>query len=99
MVSASAMFSMPLSVSSRLKSWKMKPSSSRRNFASARFDREVMSWPSTMIWPLVTLSMVETQFRSVVLPLPEGPMTPTNSPGATSKLTPSSACVMESRLP
>ena len=59
----------------------------------------VMSRPPTMMWPLVTESMVETQFRSVVLPEPEGPMMPTNSPAATSKLTPARAWVTESRLP
>ncbi len=44
------------------------------------------SRPSTRMWPLVTVSMVATQFRSVVLPEPDGPMMPTNSPGITSKL-------------
>ena len=85
MVRASEMFSKPVSVSNRFESWKMKPKSSRRNFASWRFDMPVISRPPTMMCPLVTVSMVETQFRSVVLPEPEGPMMPTNSPAATSK--------------
>ena len=99
MVSASEMFSKPVRVSSRLESWKMKPKSSRRNFASWRRDMPVMSRPPTMMWPLVTVSMVDTQFSSVVLPEPEGPMMPTNSPAATSKETPARAWVTESRLP
>ena len=99
MVSASAMFSKPVSVSSRLESWKMKPRSSRRNFANARERRPVMSRPSTRMCPLVTVSMVATQFSSVVLPEPDGPMMPTNSPGATSKLMSLMARVTESRLP
>ena len=99
MVRASEVFSKPVSVSSRFESWKMKPRSSRRNFANWRFDMPVISRPPTMMCPLVTVSMVETQFKSVVLPEPEGPMMPTNSPAATSKLTPASAWVTESRLP
>ena len=51
------------------------------------------------MWPLVTVSMVATQLSSVVLPEPEGPMMPTNSPGITSKLMSLMACVTESRLP
>ena len=93
------MFSKPVSVSSRLESWKMKPRSSRRKRESARARRDVTSRPSTRMWPLVTVSMVATQFRSVVLPDPDGPMIPTNSPGMTSKLMSFIACVIESRLP
>ena len=43
--------------------------------------------------------MVETQLSSVVLPEPEGPMTATNSPRATSSEMPSRARVTLSRLP
>ncbi len=53
MVRASAMFSKPLRVSSRLASWKMKPRSSRRNFASWRFEAPVMSRPPTRMLPPV----------------------------------------------
>ena len=86
-VSASAMFSKPVSVSSRLESWKMKPRSSRRNFANARERRPVMSRPSTRMCPLVTVSMVATQFSSVVLPEPDGPMTAMLSPARMAKFT------------
>ena len=77
----------------------MKPRSSRRNFASARERRPVTSRPSTRMCPLVTVSMVATQFRSVVLPEPDGPMMPTNSPGITSKLMSRTALVTESLFP
>ena len=43
--------------------------------------------------------MVETQLSSVVLPEPEGPMTATNSPRATSSEMPSRARVTLLRLP
>ena len=91
MVSASAMFSMPVSVSSRLESWKMKPSSSRRKALSLFFDMVVMSLPLMSMRPAEGRSMVEMQLSIVVLPEPDGPMMATNSPRATSKLTPASA--------
>ena len=93
MVSASAMFSYAVSVSSRFESWKMKPRSSRRNFASSLPASAVTSRPPTTMVPLDGLSMVARQFSSVDLPDPLGPMMPVNSPHATAKLTRSSACV------
>ena len=98
-VSASAMFSKPVSVSSRFESWKMKPSCSRRNFVSWRDFRRVTSSPLTSTAPPVTLSMVETQLSSVDLPEPEAPMMPTKSPFATVNETSRSACVTLLRLP
>ena len=44
-----------------------------------------------MMFPLVTVSMVEMQFKSVLLPEPDGPITPTNSPLQMSNDTSSSA--------
>ena len=52
-----------------------------------------------MMFPLVTVSMVEMQFKSVLLPEPDGPITPTNSPSQMSNDTSSSARVMASREP
>ena len=52
-----------------------------------------------MMFPLVTVSMVEMQFRSVLLPEPDGPITPTNSPLQISNDTSSSARVTASREP
>ena len=99
MVRARAMFSKPVSVSSRLASWKMKPRSSRRNFDNWRLRSCVMSSPLRMMFPLVTVSMVEMQFKSVLLPEPDGPITPTNSPSQMSNDTSSSARVTASREP
>ena len=52
-----------------------------------------------MMFPLVTVSMVEMQFKSVLLPEPDGPITPTNSPSQMSNDTSSSARVTASREP
>ena len=46
----------------------------------------VISSPFIMICPAVTLSIVDTQFKSVVLPEPLAPIIPTNSPFFTLKL-------------
>ena len=67
MVSGRAMFSRAVSVSSRLESWKIKPSSSRRNCESLACFMRVTSWPLMRIVPLVALSMVETQLSNVDL--------------------------------
>ena len=45
------------------------------------------------------LSMVDSMFSSVVLPEPEAPMTPTNSPLSTRKLTRSTALATAVPLP
>ena len=44
-------------------------------------------------------SMVDTQFSRVVLPEPEGPITPTNSPASRDRDTPSSARVRDPPFP
>ncbi len=90
---ARAMFSYAVSVSSRLKSWKINPSFVRLNFESSFAFMRVMSVPSMNIWPEVTVSIVEMQLSMVVLPLPEAPIMPVNSPAGTSKLTPFTALV------
>ena len=48
--------------------------------------RAVRSVPSTVMVPPVDRSMVEMQFKRVVLPEPEAPMMPVNSPSSTVKL-------------
>ena len=93
------MFSKAVRVSSRLQSWKIKPSRSRRNRVSSFPFSFVSSRPSTRMEPEVGLSMVDTQFKRVVLPEPEAPMMPTNSPGRTSKLRSLRAVVRFPRLP
>src|SRR5208282_6369940 len=54
--------------------------------------------PLTRIAPLVGLSRSATARKSVVLPQPDGPMNETNSPRATLRLTPLSACTGPSRV-
>ena len=51
----------------------------------------VMSSPMKRMRPEVGLIWPRIELKSVVLPLPFGPITPTISPGATEKLTPSTA--------
>ena len=96
---ARAMFSKAVRVSSRLQSWKMKPSRSRRNFASSLPFNFVSSRPSMTMEPEVGRSMVDTQLRRVVLPDPEGPITPTNSPASRDRDTPSRARVTAPPFP
>ena len=95
MVSAKAIFSKPVSVSSRFASWNTKPSWSRRKSESLRPLRSEMSLPFSRIWPVVGVSMVAMQLSSVVFPDPLGPMMPTNSPRSTEKLRPSKAVVTD----
>ena len=47
--------------------------------------------PATVTEPLVGRSSPAIRFSSVDLPLPDGPITATASPGATSRLTPATA--------
>ena len=74
MVSARAMFSRTVNVSSKFESWKTNPSSSRRKRESSLDESVVMSRPATRMEPLVTTSIVDMQFKSVDLPEPDGPM-------------------------
>src|SRR5690606_27938951 len=50
-----------------------------------------MRRPSKRISPLVGLSTPESRLKRVVLPLPLGPMRPTNSPASSAKSTPATA--------
>ena len=93
------MFSPMVRVSRRLKSWKMKPRFSRRNLASSLGRSRVMSCPSRRMAPALTVSMVEMQLSRVVLPEPEAPMIPKNSPFSTEKLMSSMARVTPPPLP
>ena len=56
-----------------------------------RFVSVAMSKPKIRASPLVGSSSVVRILISVVLPAPLGPSSPKNSPGATSRSTPSSA--------
>src|SRR5580700_8325412 len=59
----------------------MPARTARNDFAPARFS------PSNSIFPEVGLSEPATRLRSVVLPAPFGPISPTSPPGSISKLT------------
>ena len=77
--------------SSRLKNWKIIPTRRRRNRATpVSLSRSTRS-PATVTAPLVGLSRPAMRLSSVDFPLPDGPMTATASPGASSRLTPSTA--------
>ncbi len=68
--------------------WKVRPMPRR---LSSSGDMPVMSSPQNSILPEVGLICPRMLLKSVVLPLPFGPITPTISPGPTVKLTPSTA--------
>src|SRR5262249_21079954 len=53
----------------------MNPIASRRNAAAAAGVQADRSTPATSRLPLLGVSIVPTRFRSVVLPLPDGPST------------------------
>ena len=80
-----AMFSSRVRVSSRLNSWNTKPRASLRKAAMSAAGMAVMSLPSSRMRPELTVSMVEMQFKRVVLPEPEAPMTAIYSPAWTRK--------------
>ena len=68
------MFSRAVSVGSRLKAWKMKPTWSRRSWVSALSSSDDRSvWPRNTL-PLVTESRPARQCISVDFPEPDGPM-------------------------
>ena len=93
------MFSSRVRVSRRLKSWNTKPKFSRRNWARSRGERSARLTPSSRMSPALTVSMVAMQLSRVVLPEPEAPMIPKNSPSSTEKLMSSMARVTPPPLP
>lgn len=70
--------------------WNVRPTP-RRDSASG--DMPVMSSPQNSTRPDVGLIWPRMLLKSVVLPEPLGPITPTISPGPTAKLTPSTALI------
>ena len=81
------MLSATVMSSSRLKNWKIMPTRRRRNRARPVSLSASTRSPPTTIVPLVGRSSPAIRLSSVDLPLPEGPITATASPGATSRLT------------
>ena len=77
----------------------MNPSRSRRNLARAFPFSRPISLPSMTMEPAAGRSMVDTQLSKVVLPDPEGPITPTNSPASRDRDTPSRARVKDPPFP
>ena len=69
----------------RWKSWKTKPMKSRRNLVASAFLPTAA--PANVTAPAVGSSNNPRMLRREVLPAPEGPMTHTNSPPATPRLT------------
>ena len=65
MLKLKAIFSKAVNVSNKLKSWKIKPSSSLLNLFKLLPFNLVISLPLIIILPDVTLSIVETTFNKV----------------------------------
>ena len=81
------MLSSTVMSSSRLKNWKIMPTCRRRNRARpVSLSLSTRSSP-TRTSPLVGRSSPAIRLSSVDLPLPDGPITASASPGATSRLT------------
>src|SRR5688572_7670198 len=76
----------------------MKPMRSLRVFARAAGMSPVTSCPSSRYLPSVGVSRSPSSASSVDLPQPEGPEIERNSPFATSRWMPSSACVSRSSV-
>ena len=68
----------------------MKPMLRERHLASGLGLSLAMSWSPTTTLPEVGRSMPPIRLRSVVLPLPDGPMSAAKSPSATVSVSPSS---------
>ena len=75
----------------RLNAWKMKPMQFRRTRGSSASPRRVTSRPQIRTTPVDGRSMQPITDSSVVLPLPDGPMTIASSPAEKSTLTSASA--------
>src|SRR6266446_5330812 len=81
---ASRTFSCTLSSGKTLDTWNVRPSPSRVRSATGWF---VMSRPERWIEPAVGRYSPDRRLKSDVLPAPFGPMIPSSSPSATSRLT------------
>ena len=93
------MLASAVSVGSRLKAWKTKPTCSRRSSVSRVSSSVVRSVSPTQTCPLVTSSRPAAQCISVDLPDPDGPMIAVSSPSAISTSTWSRATTRVSPLP
>src|SRR3989441_310752 len=87
----SSTFSSAVSVGTRLKNWKMKPTFARRYLTRSPSPKSTRLEPSTSIRPAVGRSIPPMRLSSVVFPHPDGPWTATSSASATCMSRPRSA--------
>ena len=99
MAMGSSRFSSAVSIGSRLKNWKTKPTFSRRSSVSGLSLRVVISVPSITTLPDVGASSPARMFMRVDLPDPDGPMTAANWPLGKSTETPRRASTAASPFP
>ena len=85
------MFSLAFNVGTRLNDWNTKPSCSRRTRVSWRSLSRPSSRSPMNTWPEVSVSSPARQCRSVLLPLPDGPITAVKRPSGIATSTPSRA--------
>ena len=90
-VIGSVMFSIALSVGTRLKAWKMNPTRSRRSSVRSFSFSDDSSTSPMYTWPDVTSSSPAEQCMSVDFPEPDGPMMAVNRPFSKLTLTSSRA--------
>ena len=79
---------------SRLNVWKTNPMASFRTRANSSSVSSLTSWPLSQYLPAVGVSRQPIMFMNVDLPLPDGPITATNSPCRISRSTPRTACTV-----
>ena len=93
------MFSCAVSIGSRLKNWKMKPTLSRRRRVSFLSSSPTISVPSILTEPEVGVSSPARMCMNVDFPEPDGPMIAENCPRGNSAETPRSASTTASPSP
>jgi hypothetical protein len=103
----SVMFSSAVSVGTRLKDWKTKPTSSRRIRVSSSSESPLSSVSPIQVRPELGVSSPAMTCISVDLPDPDGPMIAVNAPAvnptvirsmATTRVSPSPYTLLRSRL-
>ena len=90
------MFSLAVSVGSRLKNWNTKPMCSRRSLVKSLSPSVVISVPAILTVPPVGLSSPARMCINVDLPEPDGPITAVSFPSWMSTETPRSASTLVS---
>jgi len=84
-------FSTTLSNGTRLNDWNTNPVRSRRSRVASSSDSRPIGAPSSSTSPLVGRSSPPSSWSNVLLPDPDGPISATNSPASTCRLTPRTA--------